>query len=51
MEFVRLDYLRDASGGMIYKPAADFKIQADGAYSEYSFTAIRIWDLDSMFVD
>jgi hypothetical protein len=44
LEFIHLDHIRDQTGNWVYRPTTDFKIQSDGAYSEYSFSVIRNWD-------
>jgi hypothetical protein len=44
LKSIHLDYRRDATGNWVYKPATEFKVQADGAYSEYSFSVVRHWD-------
>ena len=49
LEFIHLDYLTDANGHWVYKPTTEFKIQAEGAYSEYSFSVIRQWNLYSEY--
>lgn len=41
LEFIHLDYKQDANGHWIMKPTAEFKAQAEGAYSEYSFSIVR----------
>jgi hypothetical protein len=41
LEFIHLDYKQDVNGHWVMKPTAEFKAQAEGAYSEYSFSIVR----------